>query len=285
MFDRLKNSWELVKASAAVLRADKELLIFPIISGIGSIIVLLTFIVPTFLAGLFDEIAGFPILGYIIGFMFYFTTYLVVIFCNSALVGAAMIRLRGGDPTVMDGFRIATKNITSILGYAAIAATVGLILRNLNERAGSIGRIIISLLEFGWTVATFLVVPVLVVEGVGPIDAIKRSVNLLKQTWGEQLVGNFGIGTVFGLLYFVVIIAAIPIMLGVTALGNVPLIVLAAVMIAFVFIALGLVSSALSGIYAAAVYQFATQEATDGGFFDPELVKNAFRTKGSKKLW
>lgn len=279
MFERLQNSWELVKASASVLQADKELLIFPIISGIGSIIVMLTFIVPTFLAGLFDEIAGFPILGYIIGFLFYFTTYLVVIFCNSALVGAAMIRLQGGDPTVMDGFRIATKNITAILGYAAISATVGLILRNLSERSGVLGRIIISLIEFGWTIATFLVVPVLVVEGIGPIDAIKRSTSLLKQTWGEQLAGNFGIGTVFGLLYVVVIIVSIPVMIAVTSLGNVPLIIMAIVVIAFVLIALGLVSSALSGIYAAAVYQFATQGATDSAFFDPALVKNAFRSK------
>ena len=111
MFERLSNSWELVKASAAVLRADKELLVFPIVSAVLSLLVLITFAVPAVLAGLFDETvlaeSGFPVAGYVVGFCFYVVQYFVIFFCNTALVGAALIRLRGGDPTVGDGFRIA----------------------------------------------------------------------------------------------------------------------------------------------------------------------------------
>ena len=109
MFRRLSNSWQLVKASWAVLRADKELVVFPIVSGIASIIVIITFAVPMFLAGLFEAMfagqsGAASIVGYVLVFLFYLAQYFVILFANTALVGAAMIRLDGGDPTVGDGF-------------------------------------------------------------------------------------------------------------------------------------------------------------------------------------
>src|SRR5260221_2999201 len=129
---------------------------------------------------------------------------MVIIFCNSALVGAAIMRLRGEEPTLSDGIRMATQNIGGIVGYAAISATVGMVLRSIQSSARSKGivGIIVSVVAagigFACTIATFLVVPVLVFEKAGPIDVIKRSSQLLKQTWGEQLPGNFAMGTVMG---------------------------------------------------------------------------------------
>jgi hypothetical protein len=189
MFTRLANSWELVKVSAAVLQQDRELLIFPLVSALASLLVMATFAVPMFLAGLFeamfaDEFGAARIVGYIVAFTFYLVQYSVILLANAAPVGAAMIRLDGGDPTVGDGFRIAWQHVGAIFGYAAIAATVGVILRALSER-GTLGRLVSSLAGVVWNVATYLVVPLLVVEGVGPVDAIKRSGSLLKQTWGE----------------------------------------------------------------------------------------------------
>ncbi|MEP7190868.1 MAG: DUF6159 family protein, partial [Roseiflexaceae bacterium] len=214
MFQKLSNSWELVKASAQVLRSDKELIVFPIVSAVGSLIVLATFAIPMFLAGVFDSMyvdgKGFQPLGMLVAFLFYLVQYTVIFFANTALVGAALIRLRGGDPTVADGFRIAAQRLGPILGYALISATVGMVLRAIAERAGIIGRIVISLVGFAWTVATYLVVPVLAAEDIGPIDAVKRSTQLLKRTWGEQLVGNAGVGAVFGLMMFGVFLIGIP---------------------------------------------------------------------------
>ena len=103
----------------------------------------------------------------------------MIFFCNTALVGAALIRLRGGDPTVADGFRIAASRVGPILGYALIAATVGMVLRAISERSGFLGRLVVSLVGFAWNLATFLVVPVLVVEDVGPIEAVQRSASYL----------------------------------------------------------------------------------------------------------
>lgn len=284
MFARFSNSWQLVKASWAVLRADKELVVFPIVSMIGVIIVTIAFLVPAAALGVFDYVSSegaegsFPVMGIVLAFVFYVVMYFIIIFCNAALMGAAKIRLDGGDPTLGDGFRIAFQHAGAILGYAMIAATVGMILRWISEEAGTVGKIVAGILDFAWNVVTFLVVPVLVVEGVGPIEAIKRSGSLLKKTWGEQLIGNFSIGLVFGLLSLaVILVVGVPLILIGTALGTVGTV--AAILVLVVLIAgLGMVGSALNGIYAVAVYRYAI-EGEAGAFFDNEVVQGAFRQK------
>ena len=280
MFRRLSNSWELTKASWQVLQKDKELMVFPIIAFVASIIVMITFAVPSVLAGLFDATVGgeIPIMGYVVGFLFYVCLYFVTIFSNSALIGAAMIRLEGGDPTVRHGIDIAMKHIGSIFGYAVISATVGMILRFLSERAGIIGRIVIGLIGFAWTIATFLVIPVLVVEGAGPMEAVQRSASMLKKTWGEQIIGNLGVGMVFGLMTFGVILVGIPIVILAAATESVVAIVLALALIILIIMALVLVSNTLSGIYVAAVYRYATT-GDAGTYFDASMVEGAFRPK------
>ncbi len=280
MFRRIANSWELIKASAGVLRADKELMVFPIVSAIGVLIVTATFALPMLLANFFDAVVAGEsrVLGTVVAFLFYLVQYFVIFFANSALVGAAMIRLRGGDPTLGDGFRIAFSRVGAILGYALISATVGMILRWLSERAGAIGRIVSSLLGLAWNIATYLVVPVLVVEEVGPIDAIKHSVNLLKKTWGEQIVGNFSIGLVFGLLSLLAILVGVPLIVWAATSESVALIVLAVLAFVLVLVFLALMSSTLSGIYTAAVYQYAMTGQTSS-YFRQDLVQQAFRHK------
>src|SRR5687767_6108870 len=131
MFTRFSRSWELIKASGAVLRQDKELLLFPFFSAIATLIVAASFILPLIATGAFERsVAPGEETSYMVFlFLFYLVQYFIIFFFNSALVGAAMIRLDGGDPTVRDGLRIASSKIVPIIGYAAIAATVGLILR------------------------------------------------------------------------------------------------------------------------------------------------------------
>src|SRR5690606_3590144 len=119
---------------------------------------------------------------------------------------AAMMRLDGCVPTVPDGLRIARSKWVQILGYAAIAATVGLLLRAIEERAGFVGRIVVGLIGVAWTVATFLTVPVLVARDVGPVEAVKESATLLGRTWGENLIGNGGLGLVMFLANVLVVL-------------------------------------------------------------------------------
>ena len=185
MFTRLSNSWELIKASAAVLRADKELLIFPFVSVILSVLVMITFAIPTLLAGVIDETTtrgNFPISGYIIGFLFYLVSILRHLLRNSALMGAALIRLRGGDPTVADGFRIASSKrrhlwLRADLGHGghgpAGARGAG---------GGSSGKIIVGA-RSAWhgTWPPILVMPVMVVGNVGPGGPVQRSMTLSRR--------------------------------------------------------------------------------------------------------
>ena len=276
MFQRFANSWQLVKSSAAVLQADTELLVFPILSAAGVLLLTASFAVPILVTGSAERVESTP-LGLVVAFLFYLATYFVIFFCNSALVGAAMIRLRGGDPTVRDGLKIAFGHIGPIFGYALLAATVGVLLRAIQERAGLLGRIVVSLVGFAWSVATFLAVPVLVCENLGPVDAVKRSAELLKKTWGEQVIGNSGIGSVFGLLIVLVIFCSVPLLILAASVSPVALIGALSVVV-FTVISLAILNAALSSIYTAAVYLYAAEGAT-GSSFQPSMIQGAFRAK------
>lgn len=280
VLEKLSNSWGLVQASARVLRSDKELLIFPLISTVTLILVSVSFFVPlAFLGGGLVEAGteggSISLAGYGAMFLYYVVTYTIIFFFNSALVGAAMIRLDGGDPTVGDGLRIAASRFKAILGYAVIAATVGLILKAIAERSKLLGRIVTGLFGVAWSLATYLVVPVLVTRDLGPVDAIKESAGLLKKTWGEQVAGNVGIGFVFGLGFVVLALLGVPLVVLAAGTGNLWLVGLAAGGLILAFVLLGLVNAALSGIYSAAVYRFATRGSA-GGSFDDSSIAVAF---------
>lgn len=281
MIRRLSNSWELIQASARVLRADKELLLFPIVSTIGVIIISILFFVPIAVTGVltsaFLQKASF--LTFIPVFIFYVAQYCVIFFANTALVGAALIRLRGGDPTLADGFRIAASRFIPILGYALIAATVGIILKAISERSKGLSSIVVSLVGMAWNIGTYLVVPILAVEDVGPIDAIRRSVELLKKTWGEQLAGNLGLGLFTSFVAAGLIILSIAFTFLAFAMEfPIWMIILGLIALFIALLLLALVSATLTGIYTAAVYQYAAEGQLEG-FFDPELVQAAFVSK------
>ena len=280
MFTRFSRSWELIKASGAVLRQDKELLLFPFFSAVATLLVSASFIVPLILTGAFERsIAPGDETAYMVFvFLFYLVQYSIIFFFNSALVGAAMIRLDGGDPTVRDGLRIARGRFVQILGYAAIAATVGLILRIIEERAGFIGRWIAGLIGLAFTVATFLTVPILVSRDIGPVEAVKESAVLLKKTWGENIIGNAGMGLVFFLFYLGVIGIGMAFVFGVAQTGNAALIVLVTAILVLAVVALALVQSALQGVYSAALYRYAT-DGNVGESFSSALLGEAFRPK------
>ncbi|MCX6363924.1 MAG: DUF6159 family protein [Actinobacteria bacterium] len=280
---RFARSWALVKLCWGVLQQDKELVVFPIVSTIGVLIVTVSFVIPGFFTGFWQGVSdnGAGVGLYVLIVLFYLVEYLVIIFFNAALVSAAIIRLKGGDPTLGDGLRGAWSHIGPILGYAAIAATVGLVLQILRERGGIAGVIVAALGGMAWNVITFLVIPVLVVEGIGPVTAIKRSAGLLKKTWGEQIIGNAGIGLVFGLLGFAVAVVGIGLGVlimsaGVVAVG---LAVIALAVIAIMVISL--LGATLRGIYSAALYEYAV--GGDTGAFDHGTLAGAFQPKRSRR--
>ena len=277
---RAERSWRLIKASAAVLQDDGELLLLPILSGAATLIVGGAFVWPAMTDGTLEglkEGQALPASFYVWLFAFYLVQYFVIIFFNTALVGAALDRLEGHDPTVRSALALAARRIGPIFGYALVSATVGMLLRFIGERLGLLGRLIEAGAGLAWTVTTFLVVPVLAAEGIGPVEAIERSVGLLKKTWGENIVGSAGISLVIGFFSTVVMLAF---------MASIPLLpvhqaVALALMIALAlaFVALVIFGAALSAVYSAAVYYYAVtgEPPID---FDRDMVRGAFAPKG-----
>lgn len=281
MFSRFSRSWALVKASATVLKQDKELLWFPLFSSIAAILVAASFIVPVAVSGGFERLdaeGGTEPWIWAWVFAFYLSQYFVIFFFNSALVGAALIRLNGGDPTVSDGLRIASGKIGVIFGYAMIAATVGLILRMLEERLGWIGQWIVAAIGVAFTVATFLTVPILVSKDIGPIDAVKESASMLKKTWGENLIGNGGIGLAFFVIYLGLVAVAGGLLFLAVQSGSGALMAIVAGFVVVGFVIAALIQAALQGVYSAALYRYAT-EGQVGGEFSNDVMQDAFKLK------
>jgi len=269
-------TFRMMGASWQVLKKDKELLLFPLLSAICCIVVMASFALPMFMTGAWkppdpDTATRAQQVGYYaLLFLFYFCNYFVIIFFNSAVVACAVMRMRGGDPNVATGFRAAMMRLPQIAGWALVSATISVILRVIENSHKRLGRWIAGLLGMAWSLLTFLVVPVLVVEKKGPIEAFKESSRLLKKTWGEQLIGNFG----FGLVFFALGIPGIlMIVVGGLAIGS------AGVAVGAVLIGLGilymillaLVQSTLQVIFQAALYLYARDGQAPEGFDEGSL--------------
>jgi len=282
MFDRMSRGWELARESWNVLKLDRELLVFPFLSGLACLVVLASFALPLWGAGFFDDVgkdnaAPQNPLMYVVLFAFYFVNYFVIVFFNSALVGCAIIRFKGGDPTVADGFRAATDRLPQILGWALVAATVGLVLKLIESRSEKVGQIVAGLMGMAWSAVTYFVVPVIVIERKGPIEATKRSLAILRRTWGEALTANFGIGFV---IFLVSLVGIVPMVLGVLAFsaGLVPLGVLGIGVGIVLLLIVNLILSALNAIVIAALYLYAA-EGSVPRYFDNRLLADAFVSK------
>jgi len=274
MFERISRSIELVKASWRILLEDKKLLTFPVLSGIVTLLVIATFILPLIFSNGALSLATNSITGIILLFLFYVVSYFVVIFFNVGLISCVNARLQGKTMTVGEGLSAATRHLGSILAWAIIAATVGLILRMIEDRAGFLGQIAAGLVGGAWSLVTMFVVPVLVFEEKGVFDSMKESLGLFKKTWGESVVGSLSIGLIFfaiGIVGFVLVLA--------TTMLHSETVFFAAIALFVVLIAiLAILASAMQGIFVVALYTYAkTGQVPDA--FNRGLVEGAFAPK------
>lgn len=273
---KFSNTWSLMRASWEILKEEKQLLVFPLISGFCCLIVLATFALPLIASGAHrpsDAMAGGRVVFYATLFLFYFCNYFVIVFFSSAMISCAMVRIDGGNPTVGDGLRAAASCLPLIAGWALISATVGLILRIIEDRSERLGQIVAALLGMAWTVSSFLVIPILVLEKKDPVTALRDSAALLKKTWGEQIIGNFSFGLAFLLL-------SIPglalIVLGVLG-GGVGILVAIPLAVLYITVLI-LIQSALQAIFQTALYLYARSGRVSPGF-QQELLTNAIMRK------
>jgi hypothetical protein len=274
---KLKNTFSLAGSSWSVLKADKTLLVLPLLSGVASIIVALSFVFPLFLVGGGSEEPTTA--TYVLMFAMYVALAFVTIFFNAALVSGAYERLRGGDPTLTSALRGALAKVGRILPWAVVSAVVSVLLQAVQQRGGAAGRGVAGAAGLAWSMVTFLVVPVFVVEDVGIGTAIKRSSALFKQTWGENAIARVG----FGVLGFLLALPAVLFVIAGLALGSIGASIGIAVAVLWV-VAVTLVMASLSSVFQTALYLYATGQDVPGSYFEPAQFRQAFTPKGAATL-
>ncbi len=286
MFSTIQRSYTIFKQSLSVLRKDKEILIFPLLSGIFSLIAMAGLAYGGMVTGFFQRLAQSGdrslqanVLGYAFLFVWYFVSWFIVLFFNVGVVACARIRLEGGDPTTADGFRAARENLKAIIVWALISATVGLILRMIAERSKLVGQLIAKFLGAAWAIATYFVVPVMIFEKRGPKESMESSTQLIRKTWGESLVAGAGVGIIIMLLGIGGL--AFPI-IGMF-INPTALVVGLGVMVLY-WVLLAIISSALTGIYRTGLYLYAREGKLSDGF-GQDLVQSAFAGKGATGQW
>ena len=258
MFATIGHTFELMKMSWNVLMQDRELILFPIFSGMG--VLILAF------AGL---AAGVGESGNLVAFLIMILlAYFITTFFNAALISAALERLRGGDPNVSSGLAHAAKHVHHIFLWSVISAIVGTLFRVLRSNTDNfIVQMIYSMIEGVWEFMTFFVIPVMVSENHGPITGIKRSASIIRETWGRQITATFGFFLVYLLAVVAAAIPAILLFLIAPAIG----IIVGILLVGF---ALAVVKT-LEGIFKAALYDFAVGAQPEG--FDLRTLQTAYQ--------
>lgn len=279
-FDRLGKGWRMGMASLKVIQKNKQLVLFPIISGVALILVVASFVGITYASygADFDQIANeSTAVDYALTFLYYLICYFVIVFFNVGLVHCTRIYLQGGKPSFGDGVRFSMKRIPTILGWAVLSATVGLLLKAIQENSGTVGNIIASVIGVVWSIVTFFVVPVLAYEEVGPFEALKRSGKIMKEKWGESIGASFS----FGILSLVgILIIALPLGL---IFGMMHPVLGITIGVLIVFLIQSIVSSA-EMVFIATVYHNVVEEQPVDAF-DSELIDDLFVHKEKKGMF
>ncbi len=291
MFESITRSLEITKLSFSVIKKDKELLLFPLLAGIFSIIFILTMLFPSIIAS-FMKGAGpesYGIMEYLLIFITYLGLAFIATFFNVCVVYTTKIRFEGGNASFWESINFARSKISLIFAWSVIAATVGLILGlidSMAERAGQSGRMVLniltSILGMMWSIIIIFVVPAMVYHNLRPIDAIKKSVETLKRTWGESLIRYFGLGLIQFLFFLLGIIVMLILLFVLGGIGPIGIIITIAIAVLY-FLGVILVFNVANTVFNTALYVYAhTGKVPEG--YNREIMHNAFKPRETKNI-
>lgn len=280
---KFKASFMIVRQSGALLWRDKEIMWFPIISGITSLIALVLFGAVVFFLILGGTLASVKSLGevgtntffYALLFVYYFIMSFIVNFFLTGIYTIVHGRFNGEDLTFGDGMQGASANLRKIFLWSLIAATVGIVLQIIEDRFKWVGAIVARLLGAAWAILTYFSLPALVIGNKSVRDSFSQSASMIRRTWGETILINLGVGLFTGLLVFISILITVAVIVMVPS----ALVLFGMITLWVIFmVGLVIVSSALSAIFKMALYEYATTGRVPQGF-SPELIQNAIKAK------
>ena len=276
MFERMRRGWELTKKAWGVVRSHPGLAKLPLTGGALALVAVIVFGGPGALLISIDN-TGTKVLGGILLVLAAYFASFFVIYYNVALAAGADQALRGQAPDIAKAKGVARGRIGVIAKWAAVSAAISLLLSVVRDRAGFAGDIIAGIGGAIWSLITFLVVPVLAFEGIGPIDAIKRSAHLFRQRWGQQVTGNVVIGGIAGIAVFLgVAIGVVGVV--VMAAGDAAMIALGAVLLLIGVVAAiagAVFGGATRGVFGVALYHYVAENQVMGPFTAPDMEGTA----------
>jgi len=270
----MERGWRLTKAAWALIRRDPTMISIALMGsgcGLAGGAALLYF--SGYLSSPTHSQGGLA-LAAIIGL--YPMTFLSVFF-NVALAGAAAASFDGRPIGVREALGISWKRLGRIARWSLLAAGVGLVLEQIASRIPGAGRLASWLLGAAWSLATIFAVPLLALEGAGPLETAKESVRLIKSRWGEGITGLAGIGvwTVFATIPAVILFVVGFSMRDQDATLSAALIAIAVGAILLVSAA----SLATQQVFSVALYRYANGAADTRGFAAADL-EEPFRRRG-----
>jgi hypothetical protein len=273
---KIGRGWALPKKSWSLLNEHRDLIRFPLYGALATIVPAIVFLGPGLYLFDKDELAGaIPLV--VIGV---YALSVIGFYFSVGLAACADMIFRGQEATVADGLAVARSRFAQICGWAAVSTAISAVMGVLENQGGIGGQIAARLVGMAWSLVTFLAVPVIAIEGTGPVGTIKRSASMFRQRWGQQITGNIAIGAAVFLLG--VLPAVLLIVIGLAVWSSASFVGALLVVIGALVLAIALlVSKALSGIFGVALYRYALDGETVGPFTQEEL-ESAVRTKGRR---
>jgi hypothetical protein len=272
---KIRRGWQLTKKSWGLLRENPSLIRFPLYGGAATIVAAIVVVGP----GLYLIEDGEAAIGGPLAVIGFYLLAVIGTYFSVGLAAAADMIFHGREATVGDGLAVSRERFSQVAGWAAVSTVIGLVLSAI-ENQGTLGQVLGRVLAIGWSLITFLAVPVIALEGTGPIATLKRSAGLFRSRWGQQVTGNIAIGGavfLFGVLPSGLLIFAGFLIWASASFAGALLLVIGVIGLAISM----LISSALSNIFGVALYRYALEGQATGGFTAEEL-ESAVRAKGGR---
>ncbi len=282
---RFRASYLLTTESFELLRKDKEVMLFPLLSALFCSVLCIAMIVGLIVSGNVEALAAEePVqsdaAAYAWGFGVYLVIFFIATYFQAGLTAVVHTRILGGNASFSDGIRAANSILGKIIVWSLVASTVGLILQIIFDRSKLLGKIVIWLLGAAWGVLTFFMVPVLLIDKASVGASLKKSAFIFKQTWGETLIMNFSMGLYFFFVHLFLIVLYVSALAGLNTMELLtagPTIALTAIFV-FAFLFTVLLQNALNAIFKVVLFEYASTGRVPEGF-EPQLILGAIKRK------